>query len=177
VVFHGGGGNAQRSLGYMLPSVDRLGLAVLVPQAQLGTWDAVRGAFGPDVRALDRALAVVFGAVAVDPARIAAVGFSDGASYALSLGLSNSDLFTHVVAYSPGFADPRPAVGRPRVFVSHGAADSILPASLSRGIVATLRADGHDVTYREFDGGHTVPPVVSDEALAWLCDGGEEPRR
>lgn len=30
-------------------------------------------------------------------------GFSDGASYALSLGLPNGNLFSHIVAFSPGF--------------------------------------------------------------------------
>jgi poly(3-hydroxybutyrate) depolymerase len=42
----------------------------------------------------------------VDPQRICVSGFSDGASYALSLGLANGDLFTHVAAFSPGFMRP-----------------------------------------------------------------------
>jgi len=33
-------------------------------------------------------------------------GFSDGASYALSVGITNGDLFTHVIAFSPGFVAP-----------------------------------------------------------------------
>ncbi len=47
-------------------------------------------------------------------------GFSDGASYALSLGVPNGDLFTHIVAFSPGFMrlpDQEPAGGgrKPKV--------------------------------------------------------------
>jgi predicted esterase len=38
-------------------------------------------------------------------ATLAVSGFSDGASYALSIGPANGDLFTHVMAFSPGFAD------------------------------------------------------------------------
>jgi predicted esterase len=40
-------------------------------------------------------------------------GFSDGASYALSLGLANGDLFTHVLGFSPGFMRVPRHVGRP----------------------------------------------------------------
>jgi phospholipase/carboxylesterase len=173
VVFHGGGGNASRSLGYMLPVVERLGLAVLVPEAERGTWDAVRGGFGPDVQALDRALATTFGGVTVDPARLAAVGFSDGAMYALSIGLANGDLFSHLVAYSPGFVTSEPRVGQPRVFVAHGTRDEVLPIDrCGRRVVTGLRAAGFDVTYREFDGPHTVPHAISDEALAWFSGPG-----
>ena len=40
-----------------------------------------------------------------------ASGFSDGASYALSLGAANGDLFTHIAAFSPGFMRPPVSVG------------------------------------------------------------------
>jgi predicted esterase len=42
----------------------------------------------------------------VDRSAICCSGFSDGASYALSLGLSNGDLFSHILAFSPGFMRP-----------------------------------------------------------------------
>ncbi|MGZ4788523.1 MAG: hypothetical protein ACXVZX_08375 [Terriglobales bacterium] len=42
----------------------------------------------------------------MDPARIAIGGFSDGASYALTIGITNGRLFTHIVAFSPGFMQP-----------------------------------------------------------------------
>jgi predicted esterase len=41
-------------------------------------------------------LSFVFDAYPVDPERIAVSGFSDGASYALSLGLINGTLFSQV---------------------------------------------------------------------------------
>lgn len=44
---------------------------------------------------------------AVDTTRLGVGGFSDGASYALSLGLTNGDLFTHVIAFSPGALYPK----------------------------------------------------------------------
>jgi predicted esterase len=105
----------------------------------------------------------------VDPERVAVAGFSDGASYALGLGLANGRLFRRVVAFSPGFVPPGPADGRPAVFVSHGDADAVLPVDrTSARIVPALRDDGLDVTYREFTGPHVVPPEIAREAVDWL---------
>ena len=129
------------------------------------------------MEAIDRALQETFSRCAVDPARLAVGGFSDGASYALSLGIDNGDLFTHVLAFSPGFMAPSVRVGAPRFFVSHGTRDGVLPIErCSRRIVPQLERAGYEVTYREFDGGHTVPPVIALEAadLFVLGEGGEE---
>ena len=96
-------------------------------------------------------------------------GFSDCASYALSLGLTNGDLFTHVVAFSPGFMAPAEEWDAPRVFVSHGAADTVLPVDrCSRRIVPALERAGYAVRYREFAGGHAVPPAIAREAIGWF---------
>jgi phospholipase/carboxylesterase len=93
-------------------------------------------------------------------------GFSDGASYALSLGLANADLFTHVLAFSPGFVVPARPARTPSVYVSHGRADDVLPiARTTRRIVPRLRAAGIPVQVHEFDGGHTVPARIAEEAV------------
>jgi predicted esterase len=107
--------------------------------------------------------------VPVDPARIAVGGFSDGASYALSLGLANGDLFPRVIAFSPGFVVSAAVHGHPRFFVSHGTADPILPIDeCSRVIVPRLRSMGYDVTFREFDGRHEVPADVAQAGMRWM---------
>ena len=96
-------------------------------------------------------------------------GFSDGASYALSLGLLNGDLFSHVIAFSPGFVGSAEPFGNPPVFISHGTADEILPIEqTSLRIVPSLKRRGYRVTYREFAGPHTVPPEIALESLAWV---------
>jgi phospholipase/carboxylesterase len=41
----------------------------------------------------------------------------------------------------------------------------------SRRIVPKVRRAGYDVRYREFDGGHTVPPEMVQEALGWFAQG------
>lgn len=170
---HGAGGSGRRSLRRLLPLADQRGLLLLSPDSREATWDVVRTGFGPDVEFVDRALDLVFARYAIDPPRIAAEGFSDGASYALSLGLLNGDLFSNVIAFSPGFVRAEHRRGRPRCFVSHGLHDPVLPIdSCSRRIVRELRDDRYDVRYTEFDGGHVVPSEIARAALDWLLAPG-----
>ena len=96
------------------------GFLLLAPDSRGVTWDVILDDYGEDVAFIDKALARVFAEHAVDPTHLAAAGFSDGASYALSLGLSNGGLFTHILAFSPGFMAPARTEDSPRFFVSHG---------------------------------------------------------
>jgi phospholipase/carboxylesterase len=167
---HGATQSGAGSLRRISAAADQAGVAVLAPDSRGTTWDAIRGGFGDDVAFLNRALDQVFAHLPVDPARVAVGGFSDGASYALSLGLANGDLFPRVVAFSPGFVIPAETHGRPRFFVSHGTSDQILPIDqCSRVIVPRLRTRGYDVTFREFDGRHEVPPDVAVDGLRWMA--------
>jgi phospholipase/carboxylesterase len=168
VKLHGAGGDGRAGLRPWLPLADAAGMLLLGVDARGPTWDVIGGGFGPDIAFLDAALAVVFGQFSVDPDRISIEGFSDGASYALSVGLTNGDLFSRIVAFSPGFMSPADLRGRPAVFVSHGVHDDVLPIDrCSRRIVPRLREAGYPVEYREFDGGHTVPDGVAAGAEAW----------
>ena len=153
-------------------AADELGAIVLIPESREYTWDLILGRYGPDVEFIDRALAYTFERYSVDPSKILLGGFSDGASYALSLGVSNGDLFTHLIAFSPGRLDyGDPIVGRPEVFVSHGLIDAVLPVQASREtIVPDLRDKGYSVEYREFIGGHSVPGDIADAAMDWFLD-------
>lgn len=170
VLLHGAGGSGEGILRRVGPAAEQAGIAVLAPDSRGTTWDAVRDGFGPDVDYLDRALDHVFQTVSIDPARIALGGFSDGASYALSLGLINGDLFPRIVAFSPGFIVDGPTHGKPHIFVSHGTADQILPIErCSRVIVPALTRRGYTVTFREFDGRHEVPGAIAGEAIAWIA--------
>ena len=92
---------------YLDSAPDETGVAILAPNSRDTTWDAFTDSFGPDVEFLNRALERVFETVAIDPARIAVGGFSDGATYAIALGLINGELFKRVAAFSPGFVMDR----------------------------------------------------------------------
>ena len=169
VLLHGAGGSARNFFGSYGPRAEALGAVILAPESRGATWDAVRSEFYRDPPFIDLALKYTFEHCAIDSRRIALAGFSDGATYAISLGLPNGDLFTHIIAYSPGFMRNQPPHGKPPIFVSHGVADAILPiASTSRQIVPALRSRGYAVEYHEFDGGHEVPPAISTQALDWF---------
>ena len=168
VALHGAGGDARGGLAPLTALAEELGVLLLAPKSARSTWDVLGGGYGPDVELMDRALGHTFDRYAVDPARVMAAGFSDGASYALSLGITNGDLFTSVLAFSPGFVAPGPPQGRPRLFVSHGTADAVLPVdATSRKLVPRFRRSGYDVRYVEFEGGHTVPREIARTAVGW----------
>ena len=170
LLLHGAGGHAHDGLRILLHLADKANLILVAPASHATTWDIIaRRAYGADLALADRSLDYVFKHYAIDPAHIGIGGFSDGASYALTLGLANGDLFTHVLAFSPGFIGPIDERGRPQIFVSHGAGDTVLPIDpCGRRIAQQLQAAGYGLTYREFEGGHVIPPEVALEAVAWF---------
>ncbi|MEU1240314.1 phospholipase [Micromonospora parva] len=173
LLLHGAGGSARQGLDLLLPVADAQHLLLVAPDSSAASWDLIAGGFGADVRRIDALLATVFDGYPI--ADVTVGGFSDGASYALSLGLTNGDLIDAVVAFSPGFAAPPVTHGRPRVFISHGVDDRVLPIDVcSRRLVPHLRDLGYDVTYEEFPGGHDIPVPVRDSAISWLT--GHPPR-
>lgn len=173
VFLHGAAGTGRAHLRAVLAAVDRYGVILVAPDSRGPTWDLiVDRRFGRDVAFLDRVLDTVVDRVDADTGRLAIGGVSDGASYALSIGLTNGDVLRTVLAFSPGFLVAPHPEGKPRVFISHGRADPILPIdACSRSFVSSIRGAGYEVNFREFDGGHNVPPPVSDEAVRWWLDG------
>jgi phospholipase/carboxylesterase len=175
LLLHGAGEVALDGLAQLRGQADEAGIILLALSSRGPTWDSIpsRGRYGPDIVAIDRALGHAFSRCAVDPSRVALGGYSDGASYALSLGLANGDLFSHVLAFSPGFLAPAVQRGSPRIFVSHGTQDGWLPIdSCSRRIVPQLERAGYEVRYHEFEGGHVVPPEIARKAAIWFTSRG-----
>lgn len=171
VALHGAGEGAVGSLGLMGPYASSRGCLLLAVGARGVSWDVLTYRYSYDVTFIDGALKWAFDRCNVDPARVTLEGFSDGASYALGLGLGNGDLFSRIIAFSPGFV-PRSdvaTVGKPSLFVSHGRQDPILSIDgASRVIVPDLKGHGYDVTYVEFDGGHAAPAVIINQAIDWM---------
>lgn len=153
----------------LLPQADSAGVVIVAPDSREMTWDAIRGRFGPDVAFIDRAITLTFDHAYIDPCRVVIGGFSDGASYALSLGVRNAKRLKGVVAFSPGFVIPAPDMQKLPVFIRHGTADQILPIDqTSRRLVGALRGAGFDVDYSEFDGPHTMRRDDAWLAMQWV---------
>jgi phospholipase/carboxylesterase len=169
VVLHGAGARASAWFGSYGARAEAARMIVLAPDSRRTTWDLMSGQFGLDIDFITEALDATFSMCSVDPGRIAVGGFSDGASYALSLGIANGDFFNRIVAFSPGVLAIAEQVGRPSIFVSHATDDSVLPIRATRGFVAALRKQGYPTEFLEFTGGHAVPASVSDAAFRWLA--------
>jgi phospholipase/carboxylesterase len=168
VSFHGAGGSGESGIARLQSAAGEHDFIVVAPDSRGPTWDAVGGSFGPDVAFIERALERVFDDYEVDPSLVAVEGFSDGATYALSLGISNGDLFKTILAFSPGFSAAAGATGEPRVWISHGTEDRVLPIdSTSRRLAPALVRSGFKVRYTEFEGGHTTPRWMTAAACKW----------
>jgi len=110
VWLHGAGGSGNVSAN-MTSLADEFGFIVLAPDSREWTWDAILGQYGPDVEYLQRAMKQTLSRYAIDKARIWLGGFSDGASYSLSLGISFGDVFKKIYAGAPGVMQPIEANG------------------------------------------------------------------
>jgi phospholipase/carboxylesterase len=159
VALHGAGsGGAPGGLFAFRGAWNVPDLVIVAPAAAGSGWSS--GA--TDVHSVDRALRAAFARCRIDPHRVAIGGFSSGAGMTLWLGLANGDLFRSLLVFSGGDSFPTARVGKPRVFVAHGTLDGVIPISLGGDrIVRELRADGYDVTYKRFRGGHRVVPSIA----------------
>lgn len=169
VMFHGAGGFPEKVLPFIEEHAQRHKFLVLAPHSMFATWDIVIGGHGPDLERLQQALVEVTAHYRVDRDHLAFAGFSDGASYALSTGITNGDLVSHVIAFSGGFMSIFSQEGTPRVFIAHGLVDEQLPIETSgRANAAKLNAAGYDVQYVEFNGLHVIEPVIVGMAVEFF---------
>ena len=172
VALHGAGGTPSGALEAFSGAWDEPGLVLIAPASKGQTWSILRSQQDLDLESVNLALAEAYERCTIDRRRIAVGGFSDGATYALSLGVSNGDLFPAVIAFSPGGIVAGEQRGVPRFFVSHGTLDSVLPiAQAGDAVVRKLRRAGYPVTYRRFRGDHEVSPTTSKAAVRWFLDG------
>lgn len=191
VILHGNHGQPGDLLQAFKPHADNRGLILLAPKSSDRTWDLVADAarfrggrpkhgekpsFGPDVQRIDAALAEIFQKAAIDPGRVVLAGFSDGATYALSLGLANPKLFPGVLALTPGFmVAPKEADVGQRLFIAHGRTDRVIPIKGSRaGLAPALMAAGMKLRFQEFNGAHEVDRKAVEDGLAFAL-GDREP--
>ena len=172
IALHGAGGRGDTFAAAFGSRTDALGAIVLAPNSLFQSWDIFSDdPFASDIPFINDVLDQAFDRCNIDASRIAILGFSDGASYAITLGISNGDQLAGVVAFSPGLYEVEGPHGTPSYFISHGTSDTVLPIDqTSRVIVPELKARGSSVTYVEFDGGHVVTTEIADQAMTWLAE-------
>jgi len=170
VLLHGAGGDANRILPHFVRWARMRRFLLLAPQSMFPTWDIVIAGHGPDLQRLQGALEQVAAHFLLDRTRVGLAGFSDGGSYALSVGLTNGDVFTHVMALSAGFMNVFVRHGTPKVLLAHGRFDTPLPFETSaRRHALRLLEEGVDLTLLPFDGDHVIDPDVVERAVDFFC--------
>ncbi|MCL6698482.1 hypothetical protein LZ496_06755 [Sphingomonas sp. NSE70-1] len=184
VLFHGAGMSARNFLDGAKAEADRCDCLLLSVQSTGATWDTIGlvsaasrngramrdDLFGADAGRVEQALSIALRAPDADHRAVVFAGFSDGASYALSLGLANPAIVRGVVAFAPGFhLEPAAIDPKQRLFIAHSPADQILSFERTRDdTVASLKKAGFDISFRQFEGGHRVDKTLLSEGVDFV---------
>jgi phospholipase/carboxylesterase len=174
-VLHGAGRQDEMLVKAVRDEPDRRGAFFLVPRSLLPTWDLIASPKRPDLDFLEYAYDLIWRRYPIDPARQALLGYSDGASFALSVGLSNPTLFRAVMAWAAGFIALAPgfdvdAARKPEVLLEYGTHDPVFPfQQIALPMRANLERAGYTVEWRVDQGGkHWPSPDFLREALDWF---------
>ena len=183
LLLHGTGGNERDLL--RLGRVLSPGAALLSPRGDVNEGGALRffarlaeGVFDPaEVTKRTLALAdwidVAAKTYRLDPARLTAVGFSNGANIAATIlqlrpaSLGGGVLIRPMVVLdqpaAPGFLAGK------RALLLNGNVDPIVPLDHPARLAALLRAGGAEVSRQMFDASHNLTPADVAAAQAWLA--------
>jgi phospholipase/carboxylesterase len=179
VVLHGAGRQDELIVRGLQTERRRHDAIFVVPRSLAGTWDLIAGG-DADLRFLDGVLHSLYRRYRVDPARQAIAGFSDGASYALAVGLSNPRLFSTVMGWAAGFLaiDPRELRAddpKPRVLLEYGTHDQLFPFDqVATPMRDALRRLGYDVELWIEEGGvHWPRANLLGSMLDWWLGSTE----
>lgn len=169
MMLHGFAGTGEGVRG-MFPLAEEFGVVMIAPESRGLTWGRSIPGFDADVRYLGPAYRRVADLVDIDETRVALGGVSDGAGYALSMGLAYGDSFNHLIIFMGGQMIPYRNQGKPKIFMAHGVDDTQMPIDkTARVYLPRLKDDGYDVTYHEYQGGHRVPPAEIRAAFEWFA--------
>jgi phospholipase/carboxylesterase len=182
LLLHGTGGSEQD----LLPLAAELapGSAILSPRGKVLEGGMPRffrrlaeGVFDiEDLRARTAELAAFVTTAAeeykFDPARVTAVGFSNGANIAGSLLLLRPGVLQRAVLFRamvPLVPEPLPALPRTPVLISNGRADPIVAQAETERLSALLRRAGAEVMLAWQNAGHHLVREDVDRAREWLA--------
>lgn len=107
----------------------------------------------------------------VDPRRVIAVGYSNGANIAASLLLLHPGVLAGAVLFHamvPIVPEELPQLGGVPVFQTAGRRDTMMTPEHAEELSELLGASGADVTLHWEPNGHALTPSEVDAAAAWL---------
>lgn len=182
LLLHGTGGNENDLIG--IAGTVAPGAAVISPRGNVLESGAPRffhrlaeGVFDPaEVRSRGEELArFVRAAVAsydLDPARVYALGYSNGANIASTVMLIDPEIILAAILLRPMLvfepAEKVDLTGKD-VLISAGRVDPIVPMESVEKLVGLLQERGADVTVNWQLGGHNLVPSEIKEASEWLA--------
>jgi predicted esterase len=112
-------------------------------------------------------------AYGIDPGRVVAVGYSNGANIAASLMLLRPGVLAGGVllrAMVPLEPDPLPDLSGTKAIVLSGRQDRMIPAASAQRLPGLLREAGADVDVHLEDTGHGLTQNDLAASRAWLAD-------
>ena len=128
-----------------------------------------------DLRARTAALAewtrIAAERYAIDPKRLVACGFSNGANIAASILLSGPRVFAGAILLSPVLPfEPTvlPDLTGMPVFIGAGRSDAVAPVAQAERLAKLLRGCGAEVTLHIGAGAHGITPPELEAAREWI---------
>lgn len=111
------------------------------------------------------------GAYGLDPDRVVALGYANGANIGVSLLLRRPEVLAGAALLRPTLPyepDETPAVGGKPVLIAAGSRDPYVEAGKAERLADVLRAGGADVTFRETGPSHGLTDVDLAATAEWL---------
>lgn len=177
-VLHGAGRQDELLVKASRDEPERRDAFFLVPRSIAPTWDLIAGTGSGDLEFLEYAWDLIDRRYPIDPARKGLIGYSDGASYALSVGLSNPQYFSAIMVWAAGFVVLEPDTlelphRKPRLYLEYGTHDPLFPfEQIAVPMRDNLQRAGYEVTFSADEGGkHWPSGSFQREALDWYFAG------
>ena len=174
-VLHGAGRQDEVLAKAYRDEPERRQALFLIPRSVQPTWDLIAGGGRPDLDFLEWAYDLIYRRYPIARDRQALIGYSDGASYALSVGLSNPRLFRAIMGWAAGFIaydDTFVEKDDPKlhILLEYGTHDPIFPfEQIALPMRSSLEEAGHSVEFRVDQGGRHWPSGdFQPEALDWF---------
>lgn len=177
-VLHGAGRQDEMLVKACRSEPERRQALFFVPRSVAPTWDLIAGGGRVDLDFLEHAYDLIYRRYRVDAFSQCLIGYSDGASYALSVGLSNARFFSALMVWAAGFVVLDPATAdasapKPRLYLEHGTHDQLFAfEQVALPMKQNLEKAGYDVTFSVDEGGRHWPSgSFQSEALDWYFEG------